>query len=353
MSFPNQRSTYTDSQLISRLADNTDRIVDNSSICTSSGMVSLGSDAINYIQSQIDNGKTTVTMGAMYDDRYINERRQSMGTSTSELTLTYTAPQQDTTPPIITLTGANPQTIELGNGYTELGATTDDNSAVTIDDSNFVDSLGSYSVTYNSVDSSGNQATQITRTVNVVDTIPPSITAPNDITVEATGQSTRVNLVLATATDHSNFTITNNAPDSFPLGVTTITWTATDDSDNYSTATSTVTIQYTPPPNITLNGVNPQIIELNKNYTELGAVCSDNIDGTISPDIDSSTVDTTYAQSYQVRYDCADNSGNDAIQVTRTVIVQETVTPDITPPSITAPLGNQLSWVLCWYNKDS
>ena len=142
---------------------------------------------------------------------------------------------------------------------------------------------------------------------------------------------------MATAIDHSNFTITNNAPDSFPLGVTTITWTATDDRDNYSTATSTVTIQYTPPPNITLNGVNPQIIELNKNYTELGAVCSDNIDGTISPDIDSSTVDTTYAQSYQVRYDCADNSGNDAIQVTRTVIVQETVTPDITPPSITAP----------------
>ena len=36
----------------------------------------------------------------------------------------------DTTPPVITLTGENPQIIELGDGYTELGATTDDGSAV-------------------------------------------------------------------------------------------------------------------------------------------------------------------------------------------------------------------------------
>ena len=89
---------------------------------------------------------------------------------------TYTVTLPDTTPPVITLTGVNPQTIELGDGYTELGATTNDGSAVTIDDSAFVDAIGSYSILYDSVDSSGNNATQVTRTVTVSDTTSPVIT---------------------------------------------------------------------------------------------------------------------------------------------------------------------------------
>ena len=74
----------------------------------------------------------------------------------------------DTTAPIITLTGANPQTVELGSGYAELGATTDDGSAVTINSAAFVDAVGSYSVLYDSIDVSGNAAIQVIRTVNVV-----------------------------------------------------------------------------------------------------------------------------------------------------------------------------------------
>ena len=75
--------------------------------------------------------------------------------------------------------------------------------------------------------------------------------------------STSVNLISATATDDSSFTITNNATNSFPLGVTTITWTATDNSENQSTITSTVTIQDTTPPVITLTGDTPQRVEYN------------------------------------------------------------------------------------------
>ena len=43
---------------------------------------------------------------------------------------------------IIMIYGANPQTIELGSGYTELGATTTDGSAITIDTTAFVDAVG-------------------------------------------------------------------------------------------------------------------------------------------------------------------------------------------------------------------
>ncbi|MBI2065146.1 MAG: DUF5011 domain-containing protein [Candidatus Yanofskybacteria bacterium] len=85
---------------------------------------------------------------------------------------TATVENIDTIAPIITLTGDNPQTIELGTGYAELGATTDDDSEVIIDASAFVDAVGSYTITYNAMDTAGNSADMVTRTVDVVNTIP-------------------------------------------------------------------------------------------------------------------------------------------------------------------------------------
>lgn len=77
----------------------------------------------------------------------------------------------DTTAPIITLIGENPQTIELGLGYLELGATVDDGSTLVIDQGNFQDIIGSYTITYNATDMANNVADEVTRTVNVVDNI--------------------------------------------------------------------------------------------------------------------------------------------------------------------------------------
>ena len=79
-------------------------------------------------------------------------------------------------PPIITLNGTNPQTIELGSGYTELGATTNDGSQVTINSDEFRDTVGTYSIYYDSTDTAGNDATQVVRTIIVYDTISPIIT---------------------------------------------------------------------------------------------------------------------------------------------------------------------------------
>ena len=72
-------------------------------------------------------------------------------------------------PLIITLTGYNPQYITVGSGYTELGATTNDGSTVTINSSSFVDSIGSYSIYYDSSNAFGN-ATQKIRNVTVYST---------------------------------------------------------------------------------------------------------------------------------------------------------------------------------------
>ena len=121
----------------------------------------------------------------------------------SGLQVTRTVNVVDTQGPVITLVEPNPQTIQQGSGYTELGATTDDGSLVQIDDSAFVDAIGSYSVTYDSVDASGNNAVQVVRTVNVValtHTITASAGADGSITPDGA-------VVTADGADRS-FTIT-------------------------------------------------------------------------------------------------------------------------------------------------
>ncbi len=89
------------------------------------------------------------------------------------------------------------------------------------------------------------------------------------------------------------------------------------------------------PPEITLNGANPQSIEIGTAYTELGATAMDNIDGDITADIsiDSSSVNTTIVGSYSVSYNVSDTAGNTAATQVRSVNV--ILTADNTPPVIT------------------
>jgi len=80
----------------------------------------------------------------------------------------------------------------------------------------------------------------------------PVITTPNDLFIEATGGLTPVSVGQAIATDESGIqSLSSNAPENFPLGVTTIIWTAIDGSGNMAIATQTITVVDTIPPLIT------------------------------------------------------------------------------------------------------
>jgi len=88
----------------------------------------------------------------------------------------------------------------------------------------------------------------VSPTFSIVDTLNPSITAPADIVKECTSPAgTPVILGAATASDQcdSTPTIANNAPASFPLGMTAVQWTATDDSGHQGSDSQIVTIQDT------------------------------------------------------------------------------------------------------------
>ena len=89
----------------------------------------------------------------------------------TNFTITINA-EEDTTPPVITITGDNPKYIELGSTYTDGGATADGGETVTT--SGTVDTyvLGTYTITYSATDTNGNTGTA-SRTVNVVSTTSP------------------------------------------------------------------------------------------------------------------------------------------------------------------------------------
>jgi uncharacterized protein (TIGR02145 family) len=91
------------------------------------------------------------------------------------------------------------------------------------------------------------------------------------------------------------------------------------DSSNWVT----LTVKDVTAPVITLTGANPQQIQFNGTYTELGATASDDKDGNLSSSIkiDATSVKTNIAGSYTVTYDVQDAAGNAATQIKRTVTV--------------------------------
>jgi hypothetical protein len=85
----------------------------------------------------------------------------------------------DTQGPVITINGANPATVECHTSYTDAGATAFDaclNASVPVTTSGSVNVnvTGTYTITYTATD--GARTTTKTRSVAVVDTIPPVIT---------------------------------------------------------------------------------------------------------------------------------------------------------------------------------
>ena len=242
--------------------------------------------------------------------------------------------------PVISLVGQSEINLELGTAYTDSGATASDNidgditsSIVTVNNVD-INTVGTYSVTYNVSDAAGNAADEVTRTVNITpDVTKPVITITGgDIDHE---QGTPYTDLGATASDNIDGDITSlitveSDVDSDTAGTYTVIYRVSDSSGNAADQkTRTVVVSDTTKPVITLIGDSMINLLIDDVYVDNGATALDNIDGDITGQIITiNPVDTSQFGAYIVTYNVKDSSNNEAVEVIRLVSVGGTIDVD-------------------------
>jgi hypothetical protein len=247
---------------------------------------------------------------------------------------------RDTTLPTVTILGELNQTVECNDpAYQDPGAAASDTCAGTL---TAVASpppnagvVGTQSIQYRATDPSGNVGTSTnSRTLTVVDTLPPVVTL-NGAATMGLECATTWNEPGATARDQcaGNLAVTQSATvDNRRLGAQTINYTATDPQGRSDTKTRTVTVSDTVPPTVTPNGALSQTVECNDpSYRELGASVSEACDPTAPAAVVVNPPPVGTPGSYSVNYEATDRSGNVGRSATpRSVTVVDTLNPTVT-----------------------
>ena len=215
-------------------------------------------------------------------------------------------------------------------------------------------------VTYTATDLDGNVAT-CTFNVTVNDNIAPVITGcPADILIStsSTNCDEAVNWAMPTATDNCNvasFTSTHNSGDTFPSGITMVTYTATDLDGNVATCTFNVTVNDNIAP--VISGCPTDILVSTRATT-----CDEVVNWVVPTAMDNCTLDTfssthnsgdTFpAGTTVVSYTATDLAGNVAT-CNFNVIVNDNIGPVISgcPADIVVNLDGAtcdqvVNWVL-------
>jgi hypothetical protein len=269
-------------------------------------------------------------------------------------TATQTVIVDDTTPPTIATAPITTQTAgSCGALVADLGTTAADQcgpatlSGVRSDGAALAAAFptGTTTITWTATDAAGNTSSA-TQTVKVEDHENPVLSAPGNVTVNTGADATAcgaavsdATLGLATATDNCSATVERAgipAGGFFPVGTTTITYTATDPSGNSVSSTQLVTVVDTTPPAIstgtldvsTGDGICTATIE------SLGTTAADNCGGTTLTGVrsDGAALAAPFSiGTTTIAWTATDAAGN-TTAATQTVKVSDHQAPSLTPP---------------------
>ena len=230
----------------------------------------------------------------------------------------------DVTKPVITMKGSSPVNLEVKSVYSDSGATASDfyfgnftpfivsNSTVN------VNKEGTYTVTYNVSDSSGNAAITVTRTIIVKDTQKPVITLSTADTIYINVFST-FNAPVVTVTDNYysglSYTTSGATVNTNVLGTYVINYNATDSSGNIAvTKKLTVIVRDTKAPTVFLALGDTVVVDVNTLTVvpEPGYFIYDNYypTGLLNMNVNYGNVKLNVVGDYAVRYYVSDPSGN-------------------------------------------
>ena len=176
----------------------------------------------------------------------------------------------------------------------------------------------------------------------IKDTTSPILKAPDTITVEATSESANiVNIGEAKASDLVGIqSITNDAPDVFSLGLTTVTWTATDVSGLSYSAIQKITVVDTTSPVLTVPAdIVIEAVSATNNPVEIGQATANDL-------LHISSITNNAPPTFQlgetiVTWAATDQSGNSVIDAQKVTVIDTTAPTIIIPDDVTIEASSQ------------
>ena len=213
--------------------------------------------------------------------------------------------------------------------------------------------LGTTTVTCSATDEAGNTGTD-TFSITVQDTTAPELQIPADQVVEATSASGATVNFSASATDavDADPTVECDAvsADTFSLGATLVSCTATDDAGNENNGSFTITVQDTTAPAITVPAdMTVEATSGSGATVTYSASASDLVDGSITPTCTPASGGTFALGTTTVTCEATDDAGNTGSK-TFTITVQDTTAPAITVPANMTVQGTGINGAVVTYS---
>jgi hypothetical protein len=196
--------------------------------------------------------------------------------------------------------------------------------------------LGTTTVTCSATDAHGNTGSA-SFGVTVSDTTDPSVTVPSDIVTTASGPGGAAVSYTVSASDtvdaSPSISCTKASGSTFPVGQTTVTCTATDDSGNSASDSFKVTVTDGVAPVVTVPGaITREATGASGASVTFSASASDNVDGSVATSCAPASGSTFAIGTTTVSCTARDTGGNTGSS-SFTVTVRDTTAPVVSVPA--------------------